>query len=60
MLLTVILNEGSPYGDPRDRKVPGVKRTEKRDGKLVAINGAGDEVAEFDLADVRAFDLTED
>ena len=53
MLLIVILNPGSPYGDRREIRTSGVDRTAEEGDLLIAFNGRGEKVAQFNRADIR-------
>jgi hypothetical protein len=60
MLLVIVLQRGGSYGDRQEIKTPGIARTAEQGELLVAFNGHGDKVAQFNLADVRNYHLEED
>ena len=60
MLLIVILNQGGPYGDREEIRTSGLDRTSEQGDLLVAFNGRGEKVAQFNRADVRNYHLEED
>lgn len=60
MLLNIILNPNGPYGEREQIKTSGVARTAEEGDVLVAYNGQGDKVAEFNREDVRNYHLEED
>lgn len=60
MLLIIILESNAPYGERKEIKARGVSRTAVEGSLLVAYNGQGDRVAQFNLEDVRNYHLEED
>ena len=60
MLLVIILKPNGPYGEREEIKTPSVAHTAEVGDLLIAYNGSGEKVAQFNREDVRNYHLEKD